>query len=110
LTGSLLGAGYIIEAHKKLSKKVDKYGRTNGRVKVAIANYRKIVDPVEQAICGHVDQYLDERAAILANAFKAHAKLHVSVNFNTCWAATRPCKAGIAGSASSGTSARSSMW
>jgi hypothetical protein len=83
-SGLLVGSGYSPAAHKKLSKKVYKYGRTNTRVKAAIASYRRLVGPDKQVFCGHVDQYLEERAAILGPAFKEHAKLHVSVNFNTC--------------------------
>jgi hypothetical protein len=83
--GKLLDAGYTPAAHKKLSKKVDTYGRTNARVKTAIAKYRRLVKKADKkVICGHVDTYLDERAAILLPAFKKHAKLHVSVNFKTC--------------------------
>jgi hypothetical protein len=58
--------------------------RTNIRVKGALADYRLKCSDAEQTICGYVDLYLDERAAILCLAFKEHAKLHVSVNFNTC--------------------------
>jgi hypothetical protein len=83
-SGSLVGAGYSPAAHRKLKTKVDKYGRTNSRVKAAIASYRLLCDGGhQQDICGYVDLYLDERSATLAAAFKEHAKLHVSVNFNT---------------------------
>jgi hypothetical protein len=56
----------------------------NNRVEAAIASYRRLSGPDQQDICGYVDRYLGERSAALAAAFKEHAKLHVSVNFNTC--------------------------
>jgi hypothetical protein len=83
-SGSVVGAGYTTEAYRKLKTKVDKYDRTNNRVKAAIASYRCLSLPAQQDICGYVDRYLGERSATLAAAFKMHAKLHVSVNFNTC--------------------------
>jgi hypothetical protein len=76
-------------------------------MQTAIANYQLLLcDADEQEICSYVGRYLNERSKTLAAAFKEHAKLHVSVYFNTSTrtaAATRPCKARLARNASSRT-------
>jgi hypothetical protein len=87
---SFADAGYTPEIHRKLSAKVGKYDRTNSRMQTAIAKYQLLLcDDDEEEICSYVGRYLNERSETLAAAFKKHAELHASVNFNTCCGANK---------------------